>query len=125
MSDYPSQNGIYTAPYADPLTSGSTAYPINNQTPVQAPLQVDQPNYGKTAFYKTPCNCITGCIVVGFFTMGLGASVLMIVVGISNGQTEMIFFGLIPLLFAVIATILGSCSSLYVTINISPILEIL
>ena len=120
MTDYPSQNSLNTAPYADPLTSGSTAYPPNNQTPVQVPLQVNQPNYGKNAFYKTPCNFITGCIVVSFFIAGIGASVLMIVVGISSGQTEMIFFGLIPLLFAVIATILGSCSSLYVTINISP-----
>ena len=120
MTDYPSQNMMNTAPYADPLTSGSTAYPLNNQAPVQAPLQVNQPNYGKNAFYKTPCNFITGCIVVSFFIAGIGASVLMIVIGISSGQTEMIFFGLIPLLFAVIATILGSCSSLYVTINISP-----
>ena len=120
MTDYPSQNIMNTAPYADPLTSGSTSYPLNNQAPMQAPLQVNQPNYGKNAFYKTPCNFITGCIVVSFFIAGIGASVLMIVVGISSGQTEMIFFGLIPLLFAVIATILGSCSSLYVTINISP-----
>ena len=120
MTDYPSQNMMNTAPYADPLTSGPAAYPLNNQTPVQPPIQVNQPIYGKNAFYKTPCNFITGCIVVSFFIAGIGASVLMIVVGISSGQTEMIFFGLIPLLFAVIATILGSCSSLYVTINISP-----
>ena len=120
MTDYPSQNSLNTAPYADPLTSGPAAYPLNNQTPVQPPIQVNQPIYGKNAFYKTPCNCITGCIVVVFFIVGVGASVLMIVNGISSGETEEIFFGLIPLLFAVIATIIGSCTSLYVTINISP-----
>ena len=120
MTDYPSQNSLNTAPYADPLTSGPAAYPLNNQTPVQPPIQVNQPIYGKNAFYKTPCNFITGCIVVSFFIAGIGATVLMIVLGISSGETKMIFIGLFPLLFAVIATILGSCSSLYVTINISP-----
>ena len=124
MTDYPSQNMINTAPYADPLTSGSTAYPRNNQTPVQAPLQVNQPNYGKNAFYRTPCNFITGCIVASFFIVGIGAFVLMIVLGISSGETKMIFIGLFPLLFAVIATILGSCSSLMLLSIFHLLLEI-
>mgnify|MGYP006873163350 CR=1 FL=1 len=123
MTDYPPQNSMNTAPYGDPLNSGSTAYPLNSQTPIQQPpLQVNEPNYGKSAFYKTPCNCIMGCLVVVFFIVGIGVSVLMISMGIANDETQTALFGLIPLIFAVIATIMGSCISLYVTINISATL---
>ena len=121
MTDYPpSQNSGYSSVYGDPLASGSTAYPLNNQATVQPPLEVSQAVAGKNGFYKTPCNCITGCIVVSFFITGVGVFLFMLVMGISSGETEQILFAFIPLIFAVIATILGSCSSLYVTINISP-----
>ena len=43
----------------------------------------------------------------------------MIVNGISTGQTQTILMAFIPLIFSVVATILGSCISLYVIINIS------
>ena len=121
MADYPpSQNSGYSSVYGDPLASGSTAYPLNNQATVQPPLEVSQAVAGKNGFYKTPCNCITGCIVVSFFITGVGVFLFMLVMGISSGETEQILFAFIPLIFAVIATILGSCSSHYVTINISP-----
>jgi len=43
----------------------------------------------------------------------------LIVTGILNGDSYGALIGLFPLLFAVVATILGSCISLYVIINIS------
>ena len=111
-------------PYYQPLTAG-IPYQQNNPTPYQQqPIQVYQPvnSYGSNATYKTPCNCIVGTIVVIFFIVGIGIFSFMIATGISSGQTETILFAFIPFIFALIATILGSCISLYVIINISATL---
>ena len=109
------------APYYQPSTTPEIPYQQNAQTPYQPPIEVYQPvnSYGSNVTYKTPCNCIIGFIVVIFFIVGIGVSLLMITTGILNGDTKSILFGLFPLIFSLAATILGSCISLYVIINIS------
>ena len=77
---------------------------------------------GANVNYKTPCNCIVGTLVVIFFTVGIAASAFMIVNGATSGETKMILFGFIPLIFSAVATILGSCISLYWIISIQPTL---
>ena len=107
-------------PYYQPLNAGIPYQ--NNPAPYQQqPIQVNQPvsSYGSDATYKTPCNCIVGFIVVIFFIVGVGVFSFMLADGISRGHSQTILFAFLPLIFAVVATILGSCISLYVIINIS------
>ena len=53
MTDYPSPNSFSASPYGNPYDNpygnpnGSAAYPLNNQTPVQPPLEVSEPFNGK------------------------------------------------------------------------------
>ena len=61
---------------------------------------------GGNVYYRTPCNCIVCTIVVIFFTVGILASAFMIFNGALSADTKMIFFGFIPLIFTIIATIL-------------------
>ena len=109
------------APYYQPSTTPEIPYQQNAQTPYQPPIEVYQPvnSYGSNVTYKTPCNCIVGFIVTIFFIVGIGVSLLMVTTGILNGDTETILFGFTPLIFSLVATILGSCISLYAIINIS------
>ena len=44
---------------------------------------------------------------------------ILITDAISSGQSKKILFAFIPIIFVIIATILGSCKSLYFIINIS------
>ena len=100
--------------------------PTNYGNQNQPPIQVDQ-NYspGGNVNYRTPCNCIVCTIVVIFFTVGILASAFMIFNGALSADTKMIFFGFIPLIFTIIATILGSCISLYWKISILSTLGII
>jgi len=102
-------------------TTGGIPYQQNTPAQYQPPIEVYQPvnSYGSDVTYRTPCNCIVGFIVVIFFIVGVGVFSFMIVNGISTGQTQTILMAFIPLIFSVVATILGSCISLYVIINIS------
>ena len=114
MSDFPPLNN---GQYPQPLYDSPTNFPPQNTPPqYQPPIQVNSPV--SNAHYKTPCNCIVGCICVAFFIVGIGASALMISTGISVGNSEQILFGLIPLVFTSVAVILGSCISLYFSIDI-------
>ena len=107
-------------PYQQATTDG-IPYQQNTPAPYQPPIEVYQPvnNYGSDVTYKTPCNCIVGFIVTIFFIVGIGVSSFMTVTGILNSDLKGALFGLFPLIFAVVATFLGSCISIYVIINIS------
>ena len=109
-------------------TTTRIPYQQNNPIPYQQqPIRVNQPirSYKKKkkkkskATYKTPCNCIIGTIVSVVFIFGVGYFSYMIATGISSGQSKKILLAFIPLIFVVVATILGSCENLYVIINIS------
>ena len=115
MTDFPPPNNNQ---YAQPLYGPSTNIPPQNAPPqYQPPIQVNQSPVSN-AYYKTPCNCIVGFICVVFFIVGIGVSAFMIYTGISSGNSEQILFGLIPLVFTLVAVILGSCISLYFSLEI-------
>jgi len=71
--------------------------------------------------YTTPCEFITGTISFCFFFVGTGASVTMVIIGITSGEIVLMFVGLFPLIFAVVGTVIGSISSIYYKITIDPI----
>ena len=111
-------------------TTTRIPYQQNNPFPYQQQsIQVNQQvrSYNKkkkkkkksNVTYKTPYNCIVGLFVAIFFIVGVCLFLYMIATGISSGQTKSILLAVIPLFFAVVGTILGSCISLYVIINIS------
>lgn len=116
MTDFPNPN---SSPYYQPLNSG-----IPNYQNSPTPIQVNQPvnSYGSNATYKTPCNCIVGTIVVIFFIVGVGISALMVFLGISNHDVKLALIAFFPLIFAIVATILGSCISISVVLEISATL---
>ena len=126
MTDYPSPNSFSTSPYGNPYDNpygnpnGSAAYPLNNQTPVQPPLEVSEPFNGKNSLYRTQCNSDTGSFSALLFIFGIGVAIVVIYNGIKNDDSTSLLFALIPLLFAVIGIIFGICTNLYVTISISP-----
>ena len=108
----------------------TTRIPYQQNNPIsyqQQPIRVNQPvrshkkkkKKKSKATYKTPCNYSNGFMVTIFFIFGVGFFSFMIAIGISNVQSQAILLAFIPLIFVVVATILGSCISLYVIINIS------
>ena len=108
----------------------TTRIPYQQNNPIsyqQQPIRVNQPvrshkkkkKKKSKATYKTPCNYSNGFMVTIFFIFGVGFFSFMIAIGISNVQSQAILMAFIPLIFVVVATILGSCISLYVIINIS------
>ena len=111
MSDYPPpNNGPYYQPLYGPTSNQPPDYPpIQNQ----APIQVNQPynSSGTNASYRTPCNCIIGTLVVVFFITGFGAFVMMILIG-------ELLFSFIPLIFVIVATIIGSVCGLCYSIDV-------
>jgi hypothetical protein len=83
----------------------------SSSVPVNSPLSRVE--------YKTPCNCITGVIVVSFFIMGFGIFGFLLTLYISdNSSAPPFYILLIPLLFGIISIILGSCSSMNFIIEI-------
>ena len=116
MSDFPPNN----APYYQPLYGPTSNQPPNYPPPNQPPIQVNQPynSSGTNASYRTPCNCIMGTIVVIFFLCGVGVFSMMFFIGISSGELGIIFSAFIPLIFAVVATVMGTVCSLYYSINV-------
>ena len=116
MTDFPPPtNGPYAQPLYGPTSSNYP--PQNPPTQYQPPIQVNQSSVSN-AHYRTPCNCIVGFICVVFFIVGIAASAFMISTGISSGDSQQILFGLLPLIFTLVAFILGSCISLYFSIDI-------
>ena len=108
----------------------TTRIPYQQNNPIsyqQQPIRVNQPvrshkkkkKKKSKATYKTPCDYSNGFMVTIFFIFGVGFFSFMIATGISNVQSQAILLAFIPLIFVVVATILGSCISLYVIINIS------
>ena len=108
----------------------TTRIPYQQNNPIsyqQQPIRVNQPvrshkkkkKKKSNATYKTPCDYSNGFMVTIFFIFGVGFFSFMIAIGISNVQSQAILMAFIPLIFVVVATILGSCISLYVIINIS------
>jgi len=125
MTDFPPPNNPNAAPYYQPITNDyntplNNEYPQNNPNMYQPPIQVNQPynSSGANAIYRSPLNCIICVIVTMFFIMGTGIAVLMVYLGISSGDTNLLFIALFPLLFTLISCIMGSLMSVYFSINI-------
>ena len=112
------QDQYEETPYYESLT-----YQQNNTTPVQQPIQVNQPNnsYGSNATNKTPCN------PEGFFPILLLISDILIMFYficdvISNGNVNsdlIIVFTLGGIIFILVSCFLGRVLPFYSSINIS------
>ena len=124
MTDFLSQNdGSYQQPLNGPTPYQPSNYPPQNTAAgYSSSIPVNQ-TFITNAHYKTPCNCIVGFICVVFFIVGIAASIFII--SSSRGKIQQIFIGFIPLIFSLVAVILGSCISLYFSINIDSSFRII
>ena len=115
------QNESAAPPY-EPSTAGNP-YQQNNPTPSpdQPLTQEKKPinNYGSNDTYKTPFRIEIAIATVLLLIIGFGVFVIMIYSSISKNDTEKIYKAIFPLIFTLIGFILGSCVSLYYSINIS------
>jgi hypothetical protein len=108
------------APVYEPLTSG-IPYRQNNPTPYQPLFQINKQinNIGSNAIYRTPSSPEFAIVAVIFLIIGFGVFIIMLSAAISKNDKREIYQAFLPLIFVLIAFILGSCFSLYITINIS------
>ena len=67
--------------------------------------------------YKTPCNCVIGVITVAFFIVGFGLGAFLFYLYFTSKNME-IYVCFFPLIFGVVSIILGSCMSIFNTIDI-------
>ncbi len=120
MADFLNQN---ETPYYELLTAGKTE---TQKNPIlyQSSNEVNQQtyNYGGNAIYRSPFNCNNCFFIVIFFFAGSFGTIMMISVGISENRIEFILLSLFPLIFLIIAFIVGSTNNIYVVINISSTL---
>ena len=120
MADFQNQN---ETPYYELLTPGKTE---TQKNPIlyQSSNEVNQQtyNYGGNAIYRSPFNCNNCFFIVIFFFSGSFGIIMMISVGISENRIEFILLSLFPLIFLIIAFIVGSTNNIYVVINISSTL---
>ena len=105
------------------ITAGKTE---TQKNPIlyQSSNEVNQQtyNYGGNAIYRSPFNCNNCFFIVIFFFAGSFGTIMMISVGISENRIEFILLSLFPLIFLIIAFIVGSTNNIYVVINISSTL---
>ena len=116
MTDFPPPTkDSYAQHFYGPTPSN---FPSQN-TPIRyrRPIRVKKSSVSNVQ-YRTPCNCIFGFICVVLFIVGIVVSVALVSQGISSGKSKEILFGLFPLFFTLVAIILGSCTSLYFSIDI-------
>ena len=99
-----------------------TAYQYNagpqapmNPSPIDVNFNMGEP-VGKVT-YKTPCNCITGVLTISFFIAGFGVTAFLFFLYFTQKNME-IYVCFIPLIFGVVSIILGSCMSIFNTIDI-------
>ena len=105
-------------------------YPMGTAAPQQEPLTVNQgynsnymPGPGSNVTYTTPCNCITGAIVTIFFIFGTTFFIVLIALAISNGDGKFVLISLFPLVFSIVATVLGSKFNLCASITVDHYLQ--
>ena len=120
MSDFQDQN---ETPYYELSTPGIIEKQ-NNPTSYQSSIQVNQQtnNNGRNANYRSPCDVETSIIIFFFFLCGIFAAIGMISAGISENIITFILLSLIPLLFSIIAFIIGRIITIYTVIDISSTL---
>ena len=99
-----------------------TAYQYNagpqapmNPSPIDVNFNMGEP-VGKVT-YKTPCNCVIGVITVAFFIVGFGLGAFLFYLYFTSKNME-IYVCFFPLIFGVVSIILGSCMSIFNTIDI-------
>ena len=105
-------------------------YPMGTAAPQQEPLTVNQgyntnymPGPGSNVTYTTPSNCIIGAIVTVFFIVGTSLFIFMIALAISNGDGKFVLISLFPLVFSIVATVLGSKFNLCASITVDHYLQ--
>ena len=105
-------------------------YPMGTATPQQEPLTVNQgynsnymPGPGSNVTYTTPCNCITGALVTVFFIFGTTFFIVLIALAISNQDGKFVLISLFPLVFSIVATVLGIKYDLCASITVDQYLQ--
>ena len=105
-------------------------YPMGTATPQQEPLTVNQgynsnymPGPGSNVTYTTPCNCIIGVIVTVFFIFGTTFFIVLIALAISNQDGKFVLISLFPLVFSIVATVLGIKYDLCASITVDQYLQ--
>ena len=63
--------------------------------------------------YKTPLNIVFCILCVVYYIVGTLIFIILISIAISKDNTNIIYFSFIPLIFPLIAFIMGACSTLY------------
>ena len=121
MTDFPPQNNeLYYQTLDGPTSNQSPNFPSQN-TPdqYQPPIQVNQPyNSSRTNIhYRTPINFILVLMFFSFFFTGIGVTIQMFS-EMSSDDNQYIYFNFFPLIFTLVAIILGSILSLYYVIDI-------
>ena len=86
-----------------------------NPSPIDVNFNMGEP-VGKVT-YKTPCNCVIGVITVAFFIVGFGLGAFLFYLYFTSKNME-IYVCFFPLIFGVVSIILGSCMSIFNTIDI-------
>ena len=105
-------------------------YPMGTAAPQQEPLTVNQgyntnymPGPGSNVTYTTPCNCVTGAIVTIFFIFGTTFFIVLIALAISNQDGKFVLISLFPLVFSIVATVLGIKYDLCASITVDQYLQ--
>ena len=105
-------------------------YPMGTSAPQQEPLTVNQgyntnymPGPGSNVTYTTPCNCITGAIVTVFFIFGTTFFIVLIALAISEQDGKFVLISLFPLVFSIVATVLGIKYDLCASITVDQYLQ--
>ena len=71
----------------------------------------------------TPCNCITGAIVTVFFIFGTTFFIVLIALAISEQDGKFVLISLFPLVFSIVATVLGIKYDLCASITVDHYLQ--
>ena len=106
------------------------AYPMGGAPTQTEPITVNQTYSPNIMFpnvtYSTPCNCVIGCVISGFFLIGTFMFITIIALGISNEDTTLVLVSLFPLIFTIVSIILGIrhdlCSSITVDHNLQTVI---
>ena len=105
-------------------------YPMGTAASQQEPLTVNQeyntnymPGPGSNVTYTTPCNCIIGAIVTVFFIFGTTFFIVLIALAISNQDGKFVLISLFPLVFSIVATVLGIKYDLCASITVDQYLQ--
>ena len=105
-------------------------YSMETAGPQQEPLTINQ-GYNSTYMpgpnvsYSTSCNCVIGTVITGFFIIGTSMFGFMMYFAITTQERELAFVSLFPLIFTIVAIVLGCkyhlCLSITVNYNLQTV----